>query len=428
MKHPTIRTLALALAVPLVLATAARAQPFPSFSNPTNITNPYYPVSNLKQGVTLGVDAGDAYRSEVTLLPTTRTITWAGGVTQTRIEQFVAYLNGDLVEVAYDYLAQADNGDVYYFAEDVFNYADGVVVNTNGTWLAGRGGAPPGVIMPANPFVGQIYHPENFRPVVWEEDTVVTLMEPTRTPLGPIHDGLLIHELLLDGSEELKVFARGFGQVEGREPNARSHVVLLNRNSTPIGQVPNALDAIESRAEDVLNAVPRWKRVRRQVAGIAAAWNVYRSQAVNTGATPEFVASIGQLIGELTAASSVRNAAATREAANDLRGAAVDLMNFYNPRVPADLQRLDVLQREFILDVSGGDWTAAAVEHAKAADVVWARLRPFVLLLPGGACRAAELDESLAEQAKALAVNRADAAIEAARDVLEAVEGLGTLY
>ena len=121
MKRPLVSLLAAAFAVPLGLVTPdALAQPFPPFTNPTNITNPYYPVSNSKQAITLGIDDDDEFRSEVTLLPGTRTITWAGGVTQTRISQYVAYKAGDLVEVAYDFFAQDDNGDLYYFGEDVF--------------------------------------------------------------------------------------------------------------------------------------------------------------------------------------------------------------------------------------------------------------------------------------------------------------------
>lgn len=422
-------SLALALAIPVALAaTDALAQPFPPFSNPTNITNPFYPVSNAKQRITLGVDEGETFRAEETLLPTTRAITWAGGVTQTRISQYVAYKGGNLIEVAYDYFAQADNGDLYYFGEDVFNYEDGVIVNTNGTWLAGRDGALPGVIMPAHPAVGDVFHPEDFFPVVFEEDTVVSLMEPTRTPLGPINNGLLIHELLLDGSVEFKVYAAGWGQVEGREANAMSHLALLNRTNAPTRNVPCALDAIEGRAENVLNAVPNWRRVRSQVMGIAQAWSVYRPQAIAAGATPEFVAEMGQQVASLIAASNARNVTATQEAASDLRAVAIDLFNFYNPMVPADVKRIAAIERELMLDVLGGDWTEVAILNAKARDAVWARLRPFVLLRNGGAGRAAEVDGAFADLAEAIADENAHDAIEAARDVIEAIEEIEDHY
>ncbi len=415
--------LASALAVPVALAASTTvAQPFPAFTNPTDITNPYYPVSNTKQAITLGVDEGDEFRSEVTLLPTTLAITWAGGTTRTRVSQYVAYKAGDLVEVAYDFFAQADNGDLYYFGEDVFNYAGGVVVNTNGTWRAGRDGAPPGVIMPAHPAVGQVFHPENFRPVVWEEDTVVSLLRPTSTPVGPITNGLRIHELLLDNTEELKTYAAGFGQVEHSEANATSHLAFLLRSDAPIGQVPGNLDVIESLAEGVLDTLPNWTRVRNRAIQITRRWNAYQSQAVAAGAPPEFVAAMTRLVGQLSNASRNRNAVAATEAAYDMRTVAVDLMNAHNPRVPADVKRLQVLERELMGTVRAGDWTEAMIFHAKAADAVWGRVRPFLLARPDGSKLAAELDGFFANQSAAIGGHRAVDALDAAREVFDAAE------
>ncbi|MDT5245463.1 MAG: hypothetical protein QOD36_2839, partial [Mycobacterium sp.] len=55
----------------------------------------------------------------------------------TAVIQYVAYLDGRIHEVAIDWYAQADDGSVWYFGEDVFNYEDGKVADTNGTWVAG---------------------------------------------------------------------------------------------------------------------------------------------------------------------------------------------------------------------------------------------------------------------------------------------------
>jgi len=249
-------------------------------------------------------------------------------------------------------------------------------------------------------------------------------MEASRTPLGRINNGLLIHELLLDNTEELKVYALGFGQVEQRETGARSHLALYNRVNAPFGHVPDALDSIESLAEDVLDAVPNWRRVNARANQIAQRWNTYRPQAIAAGATPEFRASMGALVAQLRAAAQARDATATNEAANDLRTVAVDLMNFYNPRVPADIKRLQVLERELMGDVRRGDWTEAMIFHAKAADAVWGRLRPFVLRRAGGARLAAELDEIFADQAEALEEHQVGDALEAARDAIEAADEL----
>ena len=83
-------------------------------------------------------------------MPGTKAITWGGRQETTWIDQYVAYGGGRILEVALDWYAQADDGSVWYFGEDVFNYEDGVVADTHGTWLAGKDG-PPGMIMPAQP-------------------------------------------------------------------------------------------------------------------------------------------------------------------------------------------------------------------------------------------------------------------------------------
>jgi len=109
----------------------------------------------LDQVIQLGEEAGATLRFEVTLLPETRTIEWNGQQVETLVSQFIAYEDGRVLEVAVDFFAQADDGAVWYFGEDVANYVDGAIDNTDGTWLAGRDG-PPGMIMPADPQVGDV--------------------------------------------------------------------------------------------------------------------------------------------------------------------------------------------------------------------------------------------------------------------------------
>lgn len=109
----------------------------PSFSNPTRVTNPLFPISQLHSVLMLGHVDGQAFRVEVTLLPGAKIINWNGQPVETLISQYAAYLDGRIHEVALDWYAQADDGAVWYFGEDVFNYEDGVIADTNGTWPAG---------------------------------------------------------------------------------------------------------------------------------------------------------------------------------------------------------------------------------------------------------------------------------------------------
>jgi hypothetical protein len=88
----------------------------------------------------LGHVEGKPFRTEVTLLPETRIIEWEGQRVETLVSQYNAFLDGRIEEVAYDYYAQADDGSVWYFGEDVFDFMAGAIVVTEGTWLAGRDG------------------------------------------------------------------------------------------------------------------------------------------------------------------------------------------------------------------------------------------------------------------------------------------------
>ena len=65
------------------------------------------------------------------------------------------------VERSLNYFARClETNSIFYFGEDVENYEDGVFVDSEGAWLAGRHGAKPGIIMPGTPLVGGKYYEE----------------------------------------------------------------------------------------------------------------------------------------------------------------------------------------------------------------------------------------------------------------------------
>src|SRR5438445_3992960 len=63
----------------------------PVFSNPTNITNPLFPISELHSAVLLGHVDGKPFRTETTLLPGTDTVTVNGQQIEVLLSQYVAY-------------------------------------------------------------------------------------------------------------------------------------------------------------------------------------------------------------------------------------------------------------------------------------------------------------------------------------------------
>ncbi|MBI3244670.1 MAG: hypothetical protein HYZ49_20520 [Chloroflexi bacterium] len=401
---------------------------FPTFSSPTNITNLFFPVSSIGQTVLLGQEGGASLRVETTLLPDTKAIVWQGGQTEVRVVQYVAYADDKLVEIAYDYLAQADDGDVYYFGEDVTNYENGQAANHDGSWLAGKDGAPPAVIMPAHLEAGMIFNPENLPGVVFETDEVMSALEKTTTPKGPINDGVLIKETLMDGSIEYKVYAAGYGVVEERAEGAQVNLVLLNQTNAAPGVVPGALQTIEAQAEDIIDIAPvgDWAKVSANVAATVEAWKAYQTQATQDGAPRAFQDALASALDRLQTASTAKDSAATMQAANNLSATVVDLFNVYHPSVPADIGRLDVLERQIFLDVAASNLTAAADNLAKV-NMVWVRVRPSILA-HNSAGVATQFEASLTAQANALEEKDVNTLTAEAKNGLEIVDALEKVY
>jgi hypothetical protein len=117
----------------------------------TTIDNPYFP---LPPGTTY-VFEGGTERNEVAVTHDTKVIM---GVTTVVVHDRV-WDEGVLSEETYDWYAQDSAGNVWYFGEDTKKF-EGTSVNTEGSWLAGVDGAAPGVIMLADPQVGDIYREE----------------------------------------------------------------------------------------------------------------------------------------------------------------------------------------------------------------------------------------------------------------------------
>jgi hypothetical protein len=204
----------------------------PSFSNPTKVTNPLHPSSRVRSALLLGKEEGQTLRVEVTLLGT-KTIACGGRPVQTLESQYVAFLDGKIHEVALDWYAQDDDGAVWYFGEDVFNFEDGVVADTEGTWMAGRDG-PAAMIMPADPQVGDVYRPENIPGLVFEEVTVKAVDRRVAGPRGPVDGAILIEELHMDGKRESKTFAPGYGEFSTGAGNNLEALAL----AVPIDRTP----------------------------------------------------------------------------------------------------------------------------------------------------------------------------------------------
>jgi len=198
--------------------------------------------------------------------------------------------------------------------------------------------------------------------------------------------------------------------------------------SAPSGVVPNALVTIEAAAEDIIDLAPggTWSKIGTDVTDIANAWKSYQQQANKDGVSAEIQDAMTTAIGKLQTASGAKDPAATMQGSNDVSAAVVEMFALYHPQIPADIGRLDVLERQVILDVAAKDYSAAETNLAKTKSV-WDEVKPSALE-HNGKDVVAQFEASLTAQESALTAKDDSALTTEARAGLEIVDALEQLY
>jgi hypothetical protein len=324
----------------------------PTFSHPTEVTNPLFPVSRQASVLFLGHVDGKPFRTEVTLLPETRIVQWEGQRVETLVSQYMAYLGGRIQEVAYDLYAQADDGSVWYFGEDVADFEGGAIVTKEGTWIVGKDG-PAAMIMPADPKVGNAYRTENTPGIAFEQVTVTSVDRTLDGPLGPIDGGLVAEELHMDGTTEQKLFAPGYGEfftAGGGDVEALALAVPTDGASDPL---PAELVTLERGATAVFDAARSsdWHAASSTVGRMKTAWDAYGATDVPTLIRPMMT----RVLGALDRAVRARDIARARQAAIDVAQSTLDLELRYRPASEVNLARLDLWAAQLLVDAAGRD-------------------------------------------------------------------------
>ncbi|QNE16996.1 hypothetical protein F1D05_02575 [Kribbella qitaiheensis] len=327
----------------------------PTFSHPTRITNPLFPARRLDQLLQLGSEDGEKLRFETTRLKTPVAIRWGGKTIDTVVQQFVAYGDGRVAEVAVDYYAQADDGSVWYFGEKVDNYVDGVIHDHSGTWLAGRDG-PPGMIMPAHPRVGDVFRPENIPGLVLEVATVTATGLTVAGPRGPVPGAIRVRNLELDGSIEQKIFAPAYGEFQASvAATGESYEAALAIPADSIHcRRPRRLIALDTTAARVLVAAGRhdWRLTDQLVRTLNQTWIAHRHEVrVPTKLSAQF----SETLQALRKAVASRKAVTIRQAAVKVGLAAVDLQAQYRSVRATDHARIAWWRHQLQIDRATGD-------------------------------------------------------------------------
>jgi hypothetical protein len=379
----------------------------PTFGNPTSITNPLHPTSEVRQTIYGGHVDGKPFRTEVTLMPGTKPIVWQGKTVETAISQYAAYLDGRIHEVANDWYAQADAGSVWYFGEDVFNYEDGKVADTEGTWVAGDA-TPAAMIMPAEPQVGNVYRSENAPGIAFEEVRVDKVDQQIEGPSGKISGAIEVNELHMDGTRESKIFAPGYGEFStgtpGGDLEAVSLAVPTDRRQGP---APAEFATLSKAADGVYEAAAGddAARLQQAVANLNIAWDAVRAKGIPPQMESQMRADIAAL------SSEDAQSAALRIAQNEL-----DIRLLYEPVLGVDLARLKLWTRQLPIDVAADD-AGLVLADVAALERVWERTQH-------GVYPAAPVDTAMQDLRKAADADDLAAVDRAAEALNQAVSAL----
>jgi hypothetical protein len=175
----------------------------------TTSTNPYFPMEVGDQWSYEGEEDDVPVSLLITVLGQTRLI---DGVT-TRVIEEREWEDGELLEVSWNYFAQAADGTICYFGEDVDIYEGEDEINHEGAWCADDPDNAPGIFMPADPQPGMKYQME-FAPEVALDSGQIVGTGPLDVLGVTYSETIRVRESSpLDVGFGYKLFASGFGLV-----------------------------------------------------------------------------------------------------------------------------------------------------------------------------------------------------------------------
>jgi hypothetical protein len=175
------------------------------------VDNPYFPLTPGTTFVYEGQTQQGFEHDEFAVTHRTREIL---GVTCVEVHDTVK-TDGQLTEDTLDWFAQDRDGNVWYFGENTHELEDGLITTIEGTFMAGVNGDKPGIIMKANPAIGDFYRQEFSLNNAEDFAETVNLSQTVHVPAGTFHNCLKSKETtpLEPDLLEYKFYAPGVGNV-----------------------------------------------------------------------------------------------------------------------------------------------------------------------------------------------------------------------
>lgn len=187
------------------------------------VTNPLFPAPVGATWTYEGDTPDGLERIEIVVEPGTFRV-WD---VEARIVRDSAFLDDELVEDTRDWFAQDARGHVWYLGEDTAEYEDGVIVSMEGAWKAGVDGALPGIVMLADPQVGDVYRQEYFEGEAEDYAEVISVDASVEVPAGSFTGCLKTRDLsaIEPALDEFKYYCPGVGNVLVEEGDVRIELI-----------------------------------------------------------------------------------------------------------------------------------------------------------------------------------------------------------
>lgn len=168
------------------------------------------------------------------------------------------------------------------------------------------------------------------------------------------------------------------------------------------GVVPHALDRMQEDTNELFAAVPDhdWARVQELVSGIERSWSEWLATSDATEVPEGLKDAVDLRLQDLKDTAKERFDAPILRAANNLQMAVLFVVEVYRPALPTAVGRLQVAERNILLDIASGDKVALSETVTEAA-AIWQDLE-ITVQDAGGEQIATDFGALLDRQQKAL--------------------------
>ena len=207
----------------------------------TDITNTYWPMKPGTRWVYRGIEEGEPPQ-DIVVVSTTTTKKLANGITA-RVVRDTGRAEGQVIEDTQDYYAQDSDGNVWYMGEQTAEFEKGKVVSRAGSWEAGKDGAMPGVLIPAQPEVGQKYRQEYKKGEAEDNGQVLAMNNLVEVKAGKYKGALVTMDTsrIEPDVSEFKFYAPNVGPLLSLDISggaAREELVKIDKAPSTYGTGP----------------------------------------------------------------------------------------------------------------------------------------------------------------------------------------------